>query len=194
MPFGENLKALREAKGMTQKALAEKLGLTPPSIVAYEGGNKKPSFDVLMGIAKELNASLDELCNNKREVRTWADAMQLVYALSECGYFVEIEDSTSRDEGDKQSNIRRIAFHDRLYYMEDGDEKVFLHYSDNMVNMGAEKGNATNRLFWFVSELDKMRKLHKSCSIDDELFSLWLEKTLNKYRDELIPEIVDFPF
>ena len=39
--FAENVKAIRESKKMTQKDLAEKVGITPATISAYE---KKLNF------------------------------------------------------------------------------------------------------------------------------------------------------
>ena len=43
MSFSENLKKLREAKGMTQKDLATKLGVSSRIVSYYETGKSIPS-------------------------------------------------------------------------------------------------------------------------------------------------------
>lgn len=59
--FGKNLKLFREQKGMTQRTLATKVGITAASISAYEGSLKNPSLDIVLSISNALNVSLDEL-------------------------------------------------------------------------------------------------------------------------------------
>lgn len=49
-----DLKAAREAKGMTQEQLAGKVGVTRQAIGNYEGGINRPSVDVAKAIGKEL--------------------------------------------------------------------------------------------------------------------------------------------
>lgn len=49
-----DLKAAREAKGMTQEQLSEKLGLTRQAIGSYENGISRPSVDTAKAIGKEL--------------------------------------------------------------------------------------------------------------------------------------------
>ena len=41
--MGEKIRALREAKGMTQAELAEALGLSQPAIVQWETGKNEPT-------------------------------------------------------------------------------------------------------------------------------------------------------
>lgn len=53
MPF--NLKETREAAGMTQEQLAEKVGVTRQAIGQYETGINRPSVDVAKAIGKELD-------------------------------------------------------------------------------------------------------------------------------------------
>lgn len=50
-----DLKKVREAAGMTQDVLAEKVGVTRQSIGMYENGINKPSVPVAKAIAEVLD-------------------------------------------------------------------------------------------------------------------------------------------
>lgn len=50
-----NLKEAREAAGMTQEQLAEKIGVTRQAVGQYETGINRPSVDVAKAIGKELD-------------------------------------------------------------------------------------------------------------------------------------------
>ena len=67
MVFGERLRALRTAKKMSQKELAEKLGTAKSIISFYESGERFPSFDVLIKISYIFNTSTDYLLGVERE-------------------------------------------------------------------------------------------------------------------------------
>lgn len=64
-----NLKIKRIQKGLTQKELAERVGLTNQSISDYETGKLNPSYEVMKRISKELDSPVDELFfqNEKEE-------------------------------------------------------------------------------------------------------------------------------
>ncbi len=59
--FGERLKVLRQAKGLTQKQLALQLGLSKSVVSSYENGFRFPSFDVLIKIASVFSTTTDYL-------------------------------------------------------------------------------------------------------------------------------------
>lgn len=59
--FGERLRQLRQARGMTQQELAQKLNLTKASVSAYETSGKYPSVEVLRELAVLFNVSADYL-------------------------------------------------------------------------------------------------------------------------------------
>lgn len=61
MKLGENLKKARAAAGITQKELAEKLGVYPKDISRWENEERTPSAIALAKICKELGASADEI-------------------------------------------------------------------------------------------------------------------------------------
>lgn len=60
MGFGERLKVLRTAKGITQAQLAEASRVSLGAIRDYEQGNKEPTAGSLVRMAEALGVSLDE--------------------------------------------------------------------------------------------------------------------------------------
>jgi transcriptional regulator with XRE-family HTH domain len=58
---GERLRERRRARGLSLRALAERLGVSPSLISQIERGRARPSVSTLFAIATELDASLDEL-------------------------------------------------------------------------------------------------------------------------------------
>lgn len=59
--FGQHLKDLRKAKGVTQKQLAIDIGASERGIQQYELGERKPTYDMLIALADYFNVSLDYL-------------------------------------------------------------------------------------------------------------------------------------
>lgn len=61
MEFGEKLKELRKAKGLTQDELAECLFVSRTAVSKWESGRGYPSIDSLKQIALFFSVSIDEL-------------------------------------------------------------------------------------------------------------------------------------
>lgn len=57
----ENLKALRERAKITQKQLADAIGVSQQSINKYENHNIEPDIQTLIKIAEYFNTSVDYL-------------------------------------------------------------------------------------------------------------------------------------
>lgn len=67
--FGNRLKELRIQKGLTQKELGERVGVTKSVISFYELRERTPSPDVLIKLASVFHVSADELLGiQKKEV------------------------------------------------------------------------------------------------------------------------------
>jgi len=69
--INKNLKFLRAQQGMTQKQLAEKLGLKQAAIGAYEEERATPPLSSLLDITKIFNVNLDDLV--KQDLSRWTD-------------------------------------------------------------------------------------------------------------------------
>ncbi len=73
MNCGQEMTALREAirnerknKRITQEELAEMLEVSPTHVKHIESGHRKPSIEILFGLTKILNISLDEVVFPKK--------------------------------------------------------------------------------------------------------------------------------
>jgi putative transcriptional regulator len=61
MPKNLKLKAARAAKDLSQKDLAERIGVTRQTINAIEMGDYNPTVKLCIAICKVLGKTLDEL-------------------------------------------------------------------------------------------------------------------------------------
>lgn len=61
MAFGENLKKLREEKGMTQQELAKKVGVAQSMIAQYEKYMKIPTIITGVELARALDTTCEKL-------------------------------------------------------------------------------------------------------------------------------------
>lgn len=70
MTLGSRLKELREEKGMTQKDIAELLGISDVGLGNYERGVRNPDPDTLKRLSEIFNCSVDYLLGNTNK-RKW---------------------------------------------------------------------------------------------------------------------------
>ena len=59
--IGERIKTLRIDKKVTQKEIAEEIGVSPVSVQRFEYGSVRPSLDTIIALADYFNVSLDYL-------------------------------------------------------------------------------------------------------------------------------------
>lgn len=59
--LGIVLKDARNAKGLTREQLAEILNITPRYLMSIENENKKPSYNLLFRLVRELGISADTI-------------------------------------------------------------------------------------------------------------------------------------
>ncbi len=62
--FCNNLKAARKACHMTQKQVADCLGVVESCYANYEQGRTEPCIDILRQLARLFSVTLDELIND----------------------------------------------------------------------------------------------------------------------------------
>ena len=70
--FNENLKEARLKSGISQKDLAEKIGVAKSTYSLYESGKREPNVDTIKKIASSLNVSADTLLGIDNEPTTLA--------------------------------------------------------------------------------------------------------------------------
>ena len=59
--FGQHLKILRTQRNITQKKLAESIGVSERGIQNYELNARKPTFDILIKLSRFFDISIDYL-------------------------------------------------------------------------------------------------------------------------------------
>ena len=70
--FNENLRRVREQKGLSQKDVAEKIGVAKSTYSLYESGNREPNVQTIKKIADVLEVSADELLGINMDATTLA--------------------------------------------------------------------------------------------------------------------------
>lgn len=65
--FAENLKKIRQEKGLTQDELGKRVGVHPNHISRYERGETSPSAEILKTFADALEVTIDELVVGNRK-------------------------------------------------------------------------------------------------------------------------------
>ena len=86
--IGENIKKLRNQKGVTQERLAESIGVTPQAISRWESESGYPAIEYLPDIASFFGISVDELLGIKlseREARR-EGIYTTINHIEDCGY------------------------------------------------------------------------------------------------------------
>ena len=63
--FQKTLLELRKLNNLTQKQVANQLGISQPSYIRYENGKAEPSLENLVKLADLFDVSIDYLCGRK---------------------------------------------------------------------------------------------------------------------------------
>lgn len=159
------LKELRETLGLSQSAFAESIGLKQQTYSAYEKGTNKPPIDVIMKIEEEYRVSLDWLCGftnlpkEKINLSTCADVLHLLFELGTLDG-IEIDNGFVRDT----SGPNEFPNNDTSY-----EPFMMIYFDDTTINN-------------VLIEWKKMFDLYQDQTIDEEVYRLWMEKTLKKYN------------
>ncbi len=66
MKFGEKLRTMRIGQKMTQQQLATRLGVAKSVVSYYESGDRYPSYDILIKIARLFHTTTDYLLDVER--------------------------------------------------------------------------------------------------------------------------------
>lgn len=103
----ERLLTLRKAMGLTQKEVAEKLGISRQAYANYEIGNREPDHKTLIEIAKLFNVSLDYLLG--KEEKPVAESDELTEYLEELKSRPEMRMLFSLAKGATKEDVERAV-------------------------------------------------------------------------------------
>ena len=87
---GESLKSIRKRRGLTQKELGDKVGLTREAVASYEAGRSHLMDTTLLDFAAVLRVSVNQILGQERRTaevpvisRRWAKRMSIIESLPE---------------------------------------------------------------------------------------------------------------
>ena len=162
--FADRLKELRQKLNITQKEFAEKIGITAAALSSYENNIKNPSIAVAKRIAEAFNVSIDWLCG-------LSDKISYTNEIATYGdiirLFLKLEKNLT-------------------LYVSPG------HYIDLNRESLPCICFESSVIQEYLVEWEKMKDLHDSMVIDDDVYNLWIEKTLKKY-DVCLIDIFNIP-
>ena len=81
--IGQKIRKYRKARGLSQEALAEKVGISVTHMSHIETGNTKLSLSVFVDIARALDVQTDDLISNECSGRNIAEK-ELAEILNSC--------------------------------------------------------------------------------------------------------------
>ena len=163
--FATRLREIRNDNHMTQKEFAQKIGVTPAALSAYESNQKNPSVAVLQRIGENFDVSLTWLCGvaQRKSVNkvftTYTDILEMFFDIMSIAKLNVYP--TSKTEKDVNG---------------DSVEMWGIMFSDP-------------NLKTFLSDWQRMRGLYISGAIDQDLYLIWLEREVKKYNFSIIPEL-----
>lgn len=77
--FSDNLKKIREIKGLSQTELAKRSGLQPSAVSHFETGRRAPSFDNLKRLADTLEVTTDFLIGREIDPTTSGPTLESIF-------------------------------------------------------------------------------------------------------------------
>lgn len=87
--IGKNLQSIRKRRGLTQKELGDKIGLTRETVTSYEAGRSHLTDTTLIDIAAALRVSINEILGMERRATEtpisirWAKRIEIIESLPE---------------------------------------------------------------------------------------------------------------
>jgi len=89
--LNDRLKAVRESLGYTKKQVGDHLAITPEGYGHYESGNRKPTPETIVTLAKLFDVSTDYLlCNSDTKKEPTASDSELFSVLEARPILLEI--------------------------------------------------------------------------------------------------------
>jgi len=112
-PFGTFVRTRRRELGMTQRQVAQAVGVTPEAITLIEAGRRQPELERVPALADALETDRQTLCRLALETRAPAFYYELVGhalldLLEEDGHGEKVLIELDRQDADWVRQVRRI--------------------------------------------------------------------------------------
>jgi transcriptional regulator with XRE-family HTH domain len=149
---GPRLRRLRERRGLTLTALADRTGISKSTLSRLENGERKPSLELLLPLAQAFHLPLDELVGAPRvgdpRVRTRPRTRngRLVYPLTQQSSAMAVWKVVIPPE--REHRLRSHAGHEWLYVLS-GEMRLILGEHDITMQSGEVAEFDTRLPHWF---------------------------------------------
>lgn len=165
--FGDNLRILRQDRGLSQKEFSEFLEITQPSLSAYEKSRTFPTMEVLISIAEKCEVSLDWLCGlsfSNSAITTAGDIADFFYKLMEVNEIKPVIDVHDRLADDMETETEK--WHVSITFF--GNDKEHKHNS-SVCNI--------------IREVDENYKDLEAYALTKDMYDMAREKTKEYYAN-----------
>lgn len=177
MQFKDRLKELRTASHLTQKELAENIGLSTITIRSYESGRRIPNSDALIKLEKYFNVSgayLRGETDQRIPMNRWEDS--------------EIINSIDESIAIMLSNISKLIVKERepvrdMYYVLLVEIQRLFQYDEEIQSFMVD---SITHCAYAISRLtDTALSIKEDAMEDDSRYYSILEKETNKINESL---------
>lgn len=163
--FSLRIKELRTIYHQTQSEFADFIGTTQSALSGYENGDRTPSYEILLAIAKKCNVSIDWLCG-------LSDKMALDDRITKYKElftaFINVLDTKYIEGG----YCGQVIWDDIIIDREDHS----VPFSRVTITLTSDTNFDD-----FFGKWKKIAILHNSGDVDDDLYQMWLNKQLKEY-------------
>ena len=182
--FAERLQEIQKQRGLTQKAMAEMIGIMPASLSAYMKGTKTPALDIAVKIANALGVSIGWLCGDLQgssQMATYEDLLRNLVAMvdtSGVNFVIRGDFAPLDSHGFFAGNTAEI-----LMYKQEAEE-----HGEDPDSVGyAALESIDIYLMGFLSDWQRIRDLYLNGTIDAEMYEAWLEKRFKLHANDTLP-------
>jgi transcriptional regulator with XRE-family HTH domain len=179
--IGILIASLRKEKGLTQKELADKLGITDRAVSKWERGLGCPDISLLDDLSRILDISIleilkgrrldkDEIVNNESVIESMNYSKEsLKYKFKKYFNIVSIAIIIIISSILIVSNLRSIYYLNKTYhndYYDNQDDNILKEISDNIEkiknNQGIYNNDEYKKILDFINELDNNLKIQNN--------------------------------
>lgn len=93
MTLGENIKAFRKKRGLSQRELGERIGMTQQQIAQYENSTRTPKVETIQRLAQALDTTVEKIAPTKyvAEMDFFSPTVEWVQKHLPEGYIVRVD-------------------------------------------------------------------------------------------------------
>jgi transcriptional regulator with XRE-family HTH domain len=189
--IGKRIKKLRKAFGFNQKKLAERLGVSRPTVSQMENNERKICAEELQKLADIFNVSIDDLMNPQKQYQVIIkedrepyrknDALRISVPQKNMAKFKEVLLYVLNKVGAKP-NIGETVIYKLLYFM---DFDFYEKYEEQLIGATYKKNRYGPTPIEFMKIVETMLKNKEIIKVKDDYFDYPRTKYLPRRHADL---------